>query len=172
MLVSEKDESIYSSISSGNKFHSIFSEQILAPSSRYFSRRPTVGAGRIVKRSQLYRRNTHFRHMMEAGHNPFDQKYFYRPGWTVQLYWIIKVQPTTSNRDTLSDGEIDPDDEFINNYHGGTYWAWDFGQKVPGPFPGRCTLRVLALESCKQNKNHVWQLCFSSYQMFGFRANH
>ena len=37
--------------------------------------------------------------MMEAGHNPFDQKYFYR--------------------DTLSDGELDQDDEFINNYHMG-----------------------------------------------------
>ena len=37
--------------------------------------------------------------MMEAGHNPFDQKYFYR--------------------DTLSDGELDQDDEFIDNYHMG-----------------------------------------------------
>lgn len=38
---------------------------------------------------------------MESGHNPFDQKYFYR--------------------DTLSDGELDQDDEFINNYHMGTW---------------------------------------------------
>ena len=47
--------------------------------------------------------------MMESGHNPFDQKYFYR--------------------DTLSDGELDQDDEFINNYHMGT-WSLFFSFTV------------------------------------------
>jgi len=40
-LVAERDDSIYSSLES-------------APSNRYFSRRPTVGAGRIIRRRDSY----------------------------------------------------------------------------------------------------------------------
>ena len=65
--------------------------------------------------------------MMEAGHNPFDQKYFYR--------------------DTLSDGELDQDDEFINNYHMGTWFrkiTVFITRSKSGPvFVGRCRPRVL-----------------------------
>ena len=53
-------------------------EILKAPSSRYFSRRPTVGAGRILKRKDFYRKNSYFQNLMEFGDGPFDEKYFYR----------------------------------------------------------------------------------------------